>query len=78
MITFNVNRAREYRATTIFGDAFRRPQRYGKLIQFEKLQTLKPLTTMDGIAFFLERVCSKQYKHWVNISFLQELIECIT
>jgi predicted amidohydrolase len=41
MIRFNVTRAREYRATTIFGDAFRRPQRYQELIKFEKLSDFK-------------------------------------
>jgi predicted amidohydrolase len=41
MITFNVTRAREYRAATIFGDAFRRPQRYGELLKFEKQSDFK-------------------------------------
>jgi predicted amidohydrolase len=41
MISFNVTRTREYRTTTIFGDAFRRPQRYGELIKFQKLSDFK-------------------------------------
>ena len=41
MITFNVTRAREYRATTIFGDAFRRPLRYSELIKMEKQSDFK-------------------------------------
>ena len=36
MIHFNLTRAREYRAQTIFGDAFRRPLRYGDLLRMEK------------------------------------------
>ena len=41
LITFNITRVREYRSTTIFGDAFRRPQRYGELIRFEKHSDFK-------------------------------------
>lgn len=36
MVSFNITRVRQYRTTTIFGDAFRRPQRYEDLIRFEK------------------------------------------
>ncbi|CAF4355221.1 unnamed protein product, partial [Adineta steineri] len=41
MITFNITRTREYRMMTIFGDAFRRPQRYEQLLQLEKLSDFK-------------------------------------
>jgi predicted amidohydrolase len=41
MVTFNVTRVREYRATTIFGDAFPRPLRYGELIKLEKMSDFK-------------------------------------
>ncbi|CAF4638100.1 unnamed protein product [Rotaria sp. Silwood1] len=41
MVTFNITRTREYRTTTIFGDAFRRPQRYGDLIRFKKMLDFK-------------------------------------
>ncbi|CAF1377230.1 unnamed protein product [Adineta steineri] len=41
MITFNITRTREYRMMTIFGDAFRRPQRYEQLLQLEKLADFK-------------------------------------